>query len=248
MKPYQRIPILECGEPLLPILESEFASEFALEQPHPYIALGAPYGDKSPYFLRQGVLERLHQAQTVLQTLKPGWKVQIFDAYRPIAVQQFIVDYTFNTTLAERGLTIAQLTETEQAKIWDEVYQFWATPSFDPATPPPHSTGAAIDVTLVDEAGQTIEMGSAIDELSPRSYPDHFADSAIWHPLNPEVTSEAAQNFHTNRQLLQQVMQSAGFLQHPNEWWHFSWGDQFWAWQMRQIDSGRSWTARYGRA
>ena len=26
-------------------------------------------------------------------------------------------------------------------------------------------------------------------------------------------------------------MGTAGFVQHPNEWWHFSHGDQMWAWQ-----------------
>jgi len=31
--------------------------------------------------------------------------------------------------------------------------------------------GAAVDVTLVDSTGQTVNMGSAIDELSPRSHP-----------------------------------------------------------------------------
>jgi D-alanyl-D-alanine dipeptidase len=24
-------------------------------------------------------------------------------------------------------------------------------------------------------------------------------------------------------------MAAGGFAQHPNEWWHFSWGDQLWA-------------------
>ncbi len=243
MKPYQQIPILECGEPLLPIpIEA-----FALEQPHAYVKLGAPYGDKSPYFLRQGVLKQLHQAQTLLQTLRPGWRIQIFDAYRPIAVQQFMVDYTFTATLAERGLTLAQLTESEQAKIWQEVYQFWAVPSANPTMPPPHSTGAAIDVTLVNKMGQTVDMGSAIDELSPRSYPNHFADIAVWQACSPDVTLEVAARFHAHRQLLQQVMGEAGFLQHPNEWWHFSWGDQLWAWQMQQANPGRSWAACYGR-
>ena len=36
-------------------------------------------------------------------------------------------------------------------------------------------------------------------------------------------------------------METAGFAQHPNEWWHFSLGDQLWAWRT----GGQ--TARYGR-
>jgi D-alanyl-D-alanine dipeptidase len=30
------------------------------------------------------------------------------------------------------------------------------------------------------------------------------------------------------------VMGEAGFAQHPGEWWHFSWGDQLWAWRTQQ--------------
>ncbi len=91
MKPYQSIQIKECGEPLAAIpLE-----KFAVVAPHAYVALGAPYGEFSPYFLREGVLQRLFQAQQHLQQHFPNWRLQIFDAYRPIPVQQFMVDYTF---------------------------------------------------------------------------------------------------------------------------------------------------------
>ncbi|HEY9658688.1 MAG TPA: M15 family metallopeptidase, partial [Allocoleopsis sp.] len=156
IKPYQQVPIQECGEALVPIpLE-----QFAVETPHPYASIGAPYQDKSPYYLRQGVLERLLAAQALLQHSHPGWRIQIFDAYRPIAVQQFMVDYTFQQILVERRLVADQLSPAELQALWQEVYQFWAVPSDDPAMPPPHSTGAAIDITLVDAAGKVIEMGS----------------------------------------------------------------------------------------
>jgi zinc D-Ala-D-Ala dipeptidase len=59
MKPYQRIAIEECHEPLLPLA----GDEFALVKPHAYMACGADYGGKSPYFLRQGSIDRLRQAQ-----------------------------------------------------------------------------------------------------------------------------------------------------------------------------------------
>jgi len=37
--------------------------------------------------------------------------------------------------------------------------------------------------------------------------------------------------WNLRRNLLKDVMLSSGFSQHPNEWWHFSYGDQLWAWQ-----------------
>lgn len=216
MKPYQSIPIEECGEPLVAIP----VDAFARENPHPYVRLNAPYGGRSPYFLRQGVLDRLLLAHQELQRQRPGWRIQIFDAYRPISVQQFMVEHAFAALVREQGQPLEELTEGDRQQILTEVYQFWAVPSHDPATPPPHSTGAAIDVSLVNENQQPVNMGSPIDELSTRSYPDYFQERC------PAV--------HQNRLLLREVMAQVGFCRHPNEWWHFSWGDQMWAWQQHE--------------
>lgn len=233
MRPYHQIPIFECGEPLIAIpLEL-----FAVESPHPYEKLGAPYGDRSPYYLRQSVIENLIQAQNYLQLLHPNWRIQIFDAYRPIAVQQFMVDYSFAQAVQHRGLTDVELSSNQRQEIWEAVYGIWAVPSLDEKTPPPHSTGAAVDVTLVDDAGQIVNMGSPIDEMSERSHPDYYANSD-----RPE-----AQKYHAHRQLLQDVMLKAGFKRNPREWWHFSIGDQMWAWLNNQSNPANPVTARYGR-
>jgi zinc D-Ala-D-Ala dipeptidase len=232
MKPYHAIPIQDCGEPLIEIPSGIF--DWVV--PHPYEALGAPYGDKSPFSLRQGVLERLQMAQIILQQAYPTWQLQIFDAYRPIPVQQFMVDYSFAELLQMKGLVADALTHNQRQTLMQDVYQFWAPPSPDPTTPPPHSTGAAIDLTLVDEHRVAIAMGSPIDELSPRSYPDHFAES----------DDPNGHLYHAHRQLLFRVMRAAGFQRHPNEWWHFSWGDQLWAWQTQEQTQTLT-TACYGR-
>ncbi|MGL5080725.1 MAG: M15 family metallopeptidase [Microcoleaceae cyanobacterium] len=237
MKPYQSIPIEDCGEPLVPIP----LDQFAVESPHPYEKLGAPYTlspADSPYFLRQSVLARLINAQAGLNADCPGWKISIFDAYRPIEVQQFMVNYTFKELLQNQGLNPQDLSEEQHRILMDKVYQFWAIPSLDPATPPPHSTGAAVDITLTNARGIPIEMGSPIDEISPRSFPDHFSQSSDFQE----------QVYHQNRQYLAQIMGAAGFRQHPNEWWHFSYGDQLWAWLICQDpNSLPPAIARYGR-
>lgn len=231
MKPYQKIPIVECGEPLVPIP----FEIFSVVSPHPYERLGAPYG-RSPYHLRQSVLDKLTQAQNYLQQ-HSQWRIQIFDAYRPVAVQQFMVDYTFATVAQSQGFNPADLSELQRQAIWNEVYQIWAVPSLAANTPPPHSTGAAVDITLVDSTGEPVDMGSAIDELSARSHPNYFSTSA--HPVK--------QQYHKHRQLLGDVMRSAGFQRHPAEWWHFSFGDQMWAWLKNQEQPGSIAVAQYGR-
>ncbi|NES22265.1 MAG: D-alanyl-D-alanine dipeptidase [Symploca sp. SIO3E6] len=230
MKPYHQIPIQECGELLVPIP----VEQFAVESPHPYQKLGAPYGDASPYFLRQTVLAALIEAQNQLQQQHPHWRLQIFDAYRPISVQQFMVDYTFAEVVQAKNIEPETLSEEQQQEIWQQVYQFWAQPNYDPMTPPPHSTGAAVDVTLVDATGTPVDMGSPIDEISPRSYPNHYA-------------SQPDKPYHAHRQLLRDVMCSAGFLRHLEEWWHFSLGDQMWAWLYNQENLTSKQKARYSR-
>lgn len=240
MKPYQHVPIHECHELLVEIP----IDCFAVESPHPYIKLAAPYGERSPYFLRQGVLERLIKAQNVLQKQNPGWQIQIFDAYRPIAVQQFMVDYTFRQTLEAEGTIDTELTEAQRQAILAKVYQFWALPSLDPKTPPPHSTGAAVDVSLVDAAGRVVDMGSPIDEMSPRSYPNYYAAEFELTSGKKDIKTDQQAQFHCNRQILKSAMTAAGFEQHPNEWWHFSYGDQLWAWLVGQQSEPQ--TARYG--
>jgi D-alanyl-D-alanine dipeptidase len=232
MKPYHQIAIQDCGEPLV-LLSSQI---IALVSPHFYQKVGAPYGDCSPFCVRQGVSDRLLKAQQLLQATYSNWQIQLFDAYRPIDVQQYMVDYTFNQVALAQGFDPATLEPELRHQIYEQVFEFWAMPNRNPATPPPHSTGGAVDVTLVDATGTPVNMGSEIDELSPRSYPLHFATAIA--PIE--------QTYHQHRELLYQVMTQAGFMRHPNEWWHFSYGDQMWAWLMQQTYPDQKFIACYG--
>jgi zinc D-Ala-D-Ala dipeptidase len=242
-KPYSNIPIVESGDLLVPIP----AEAFVCADPHPYAALGAPYGHASPFFVRPAVLAALQLAQDRLQLQQPTWKLYIFDAYRPVTVQQFMVDFTFEQALKDRGLERSQLSTIQTDALWAEVFQLWAAPSLDLATPPPHSTGAAVDITLFDTAAQEmVWMGSPIDELSERSQPDYFA-AIMADAQRPELERAEAMLARAHRQLLKDMMQEAGFERHLGEWWHFSLGDQMWAWLRQQSQPERAWTARYGR-
>jgi D-alanyl-D-alanine dipeptidase len=235
LRPWSPIPIHDDGEPL----EALPAALLRLE-PHPYAALGAPYGDGgSPFRLRRGVVERLLAAQAALQNHQPAWRLAIFDAWRPLAVQAFMVRHALVSECSRRGID-PERPGPEREAIVAEVGRFWAPPSADPATPPPHSTGGAVDLTLADADGQPLAMGSAIDAIGPESEPDHFAAAAASAAAAGGENSEVL-TWHHRRELLRQVMEGAGFARHPNEWWHFSHGDQLWAWRL-----GRT-QARYGR-
>lgn len=235
MKPYHQITIEDCNEPLVPIpLEN-----FSVELPHPYVKLGAEYNDKSPYCLRQGVVKALLEAQFLLEKRYPEWKIKIYDAYRPVGVQQFMVNHTYNCLLKSQNFQEQQLSAQQRQDLWSKVYQLWAAPSLDRTMPPPHSTGAAVDVTIVNDLGKALDMGGEIDELHERSHPDYYVSDR----------DDRNQQYQFNRQLLNRIMTNAGFCRHPGEWWHFSLGDQMWVWLYNQNNSADETikTARYGR-
>ena len=215
MRPWSPIPIEECGEPLQALPPALLRME-----PHPYMALGAPYGTSgNPFQLRLGVVQRLLDAQQQLVEHDPSLRLSIFDAWRPIAVQAFMVDHSIAELCRERGVEVRSGDAFDQ--VVADVGRFWAAPSRDPATPPPHSTGAAVDLTLSSSDGTPLAMGGEIDAIGAVSEPQHYAGRE----------DSEARCWHQRRQLLAEVMGAAGFAQHPNEWWHYSFGDQLWAWR-----------------
>ena len=100
MRPWSPIPIEDCGEPLRPLPPAVLRME-----PHPYMALGAPYGASgNPFQLRQGVVQRLLDAQQRLSEHDSSLRLSIFDAWRPIAVQAFMVKHSISELCRERGV------------------------------------------------------------------------------------------------------------------------------------------------
>lgn len=211
---------------------------FGFFDPPPYMAFGAPYGGASPWVLRKSVLEALTRAQARLQALKPGWKILIFDAYRPNAVQAYMVEREYRLLAKEAGLDPERLTPADREKLTPKVLRIWGIPSDDPATPPLHSTGAVVDITFADQDGKEVDMGGAIDENSDRSYPDYYA----------KAEDDAGKRAHAQRELLNHIMTTEGFCRNLIEWWHFSMHDQYWAWRAREEGRNPEAVALYGRA
>lgn len=214
------IEIEDCGEPLV-----EVDPSIARFDPHPYLAAGAPYGSSSPFVARQSVAEKLAAAQSLLT--QRSLALKLFDLYRPVRVQQYMVDYTFRDLRYRSGLA-----NQSDEEIWNRVYSMWAHPELDPRYPPPHSTGGAVDLTIIQADGSPLDMGSNIDEDGPVQLPDHFKE------INPAV--------HANRCLLNDVMTEAGFVRLLHEWWHFSFGDRHWALAVGDR-TGKAVKACYGR-
>jgi len=225
LRPWNNIKINECNEPLISIPKSIFRLT-----PHPYMSLGAPYiTGADPWVLRHSVLKRLVQAQQYLIEINPQLQLALFDAWRPISVQKFMFNYTIQEICRSKGIDIHNLSlDVDMSDVIEQVGRFWANPTSDPLTPPPHSTGAAIDLTLADMTGKPLDLGGEIDFIGAESTPDFYKNKYSSMP------STKYQLFHYRRSLLFLVMKKAGFAQHPNEWWHFSYGDQLWSWVKKK--------------
>jgi D-alanyl-D-alanine dipeptidase len=83
----------------------------------------------------------------------------------------------------------------------------------DPVAGSIHNFGFAVDVTIVDAHGKELDMGTAFDAFDNLSQPvleeEHYREGKL------------SATHMENRKLLRDVMQNAGFIQHPLEWWHF---------------------------
>jgi D-alanyl-D-alanine dipeptidase len=106
-----------------------------------------------------------------------GYTLKIFDAYRPSEVQWALWSHS-------------------------------PDPNFlaDPRRGSPHSRGVAIDLTLCDENGNELDMGTTFDAFTPLS-----------HHGNTEIPANA----QFNRFVLMGIMTTAGWDFYRNEWWHY---------------------------
>lgn len=203
---WKEVEIVESDEPLVCI---EGFSTRIISSPQ-YFAQKIP-GSIEGCYLRKTVAEKLLIAGSMLPE---GFKLVIWDAWRPLAVQQALFDAFKNNIKSERpGLS------EEEYNLLTQTYV--STPSVDPKKPSPHNTGGAVDLTLQDSQGDLLSMGTAFDYFGTMAATRYFEDS-------PEIW---VRQWRENRRLLYRVMTEAGFTNYREEWWHFDYGNQFWATQ-----------------
>jgi zinc D-Ala-D-Ala dipeptidase len=145
------------------------------------------YGDLDCAWLHRLAAEGLARAAAELKVLAPGHHLLVLDALRPHRVQVELWEFLDGTGLR----------------------QYVA----DPARGSIHSFGMALDVTIVEEEGNELDMGSAFDEMDELSHPKLEAEHLASGALTPAHIA--------HRDLLRRVMKIGGFNGIDNEWWHF---------------------------
>ena len=196
----EKIKIIDCNEEL----EILNPNEFHLSPM--YYRWG--FSNSEVIELRSGLIKKLRKAK---KKLNKGWNFKIWDGYRTIYTQGLLYE-DYKKRLEKEN------PDWSFDKIKKAVEVFVSYPSKDPLLPAPHNTGGAVDLTLVDENGNEIQMGTDFDEFNTRSYTDNFSDK-----------TGIKATFHKNRMILKNVLEDVGLVNYHEEWWHFSYGDQEWA-------------------
>lgn len=154
--------------------------------------------------VREDLIPLIKMAYEALQETNPGFNFLVRYGYRHPDVQKryYLARYNVhrleNPEMSENELI--ELTHTQVA--FPEVGG--------------HPTGGAVDLTILDEEGDQLDMGTGIADYSD---PDKCFTYSVG------ITEDQAQN----RKLLAQLMIDAGFAPYNGEWWHFSYGDREWA-------------------
>ncbi len=156
---------------------------------------------------RKEVGRRLLEAEPNLPT---GIRFLMKECYRPMVVQKANWDHYF-------GFLKNKYPEWTEVQLCEECSKFNA-----PLDVAPHTTGGAFDLTLMDKNGEVLDMGTEVNAS----------------PLKSEyATYTSAKNISKwakkNRALLSEVLTGAGFVNYPTEWWHWSYGDKYWALQTQ---------------
>jgi D-alanyl-D-alanine dipeptidase len=168
----------------------------------PLVALDASFGPARTT-VRVGIADRLALAQDLLPR---GLRLRVVEGHRSVSDQRAIIArYSAEVCRLRPGVSPHQLHHL--------VSRFVA-----PVEVAPHVAGAAVDLTLVDVTGDELDMGTAIDATPEQS------DGACYFSAG-NISPDA----RAHRRLLAAVLRPLGLVNYPTEWWHWSYGDRYWA-------------------
>ncbi|MEU0384545.1 M15 family metallopeptidase [Streptomyces chartreusis] len=153
--------------------------------------------------LRQGVLARLLKAQ---ESLPAGVRLLFVEGYRPPALQRLYFERYSDALRADHPDWPAE-------RVREAASRYVSPPEIAP-----HSAGAAVDLTLMSADGQELDMGTRVNATPEES------DGACYTNA-PDLPPRA----RDNRRLLGDALTAAGLVNYPTEWWHWSYGDRYWA-------------------
>jgi len=196
-KDLKKIPIKESGEKMVNLIEINNKrlvplSTFSHQYKNSY---------KEFSLARKTVADKLLK---MLEFLPTDIGIAYFEGFRPLYKQKQYFDDKMRETLQiikDKHLAYEE-TSKSVAPFIDNI--------------PPHSTGAAIDMTLFSFKDGLLDMGKFDTIFGPNNHQETFS-------------ANTSQIQRKNRLILLEAAISSGFVNYGFEWWHYSYGDKAWA-------------------
>ncbi|MFB7053570.1 M15 family metallopeptidase [Streptomyces vinaceus] len=136
----------------------------------------------------------LSKAQTALSG--SGYSLQVLDGYRPVRAVRHIIRWAHD--LDDQRTKPVFYPQVEKERLFTDGYLHqWSS----------HSRGSTVDVTLVTSEGLPVDMGSTFGGFGARSRTLHAGIRA---------------DQRARRLYLKRTMERAGFVNLPEEWWHYT--------------------------
>ncbi|MEU4147339.1 M15 family metallopeptidase [Streptomyces parvulus] len=184
------IPVRDCGEPLVDVRDHGLRVDPRKQDPQGAFA-----------HVREDVLARLKHARSLLPA---GTDLLFVEGYRPLSLQQrYFTEYRDQLAADHHDWTPEQLHEATSRYV-------------SPPDIAPHSAGSAVDVTLVDQDGHELDLGTRVN-----ASPEESDGACFTHA--PNLSDQARRH----RTVLLDAMEGAGFTNYGTEFWHFSAGDRY---------------------
>lgn len=183
----------------------ECGEDLADVRDHPDLLLDCRKRDSAGAWalLRSSVLTRLLRAQ---RALPAGLRLLVIEGYRPATLQR----HYFQQHQAD---LVATYPQWPPGRVETEASKHVAPPAVAP-----HPRGAAIDVTLATADGAELDLGTPVDAT-----PEQSASACFTAAENISANARA------NREILLNRLTETGLVNYPPEWWHYSYGDPYWA-------------------
>ena len=156
------------------------------------------------FYLREGIIDRLKYVQ---KSLPKGYHLWLANTTRTEKVVLELYDLYIkrfkkqNSQLANEDVDL-------------KVRNILAMPN--DKIPPGHMTGGALDVILADDKGKKLPM-----KIDKKKVPTEVQSFTFYPKLPKEMKK--------NRKILYNAMISVGFNNYFREFWHYSYGDAYWA-------------------
>lgn len=145
------------------------------------------YADLRRAYLHPNLAKAVVKAQGLLDKERAGYRIVILDAARPMSVQRVMYDMVKHTE-----------------------YKHYVAPATNGGR---HNYGVAVDLSILDEKGRELDMGTPFDSFQSASHVGNEAELLR--------TGRITQQAYDNRQLLYRIMRGAGLRAYDREWWHW---------------------------